>query len=174
MSQLDSIHPALGGVVVQLFDTVLDRSIKSWNFPDSKQINIGRGEDCDVEIPDPYVSRRHARIDRRGDKWVIVSLGRNGVILEGSVITEKELPAESTFRLGPSGPTLRFRATSEPRGAPAGSGDILATICFDTMSMPIFELDKEKLTEDVGAIAEGDYFQTLQQKAKLLRQKRDS
>ncbi|MDX1947050.1 MAG: FHA domain-containing protein [Pirellulaceae bacterium] len=174
MSQSESKPPSESGVVVQLFDPTLDRSLKSWNFHEAMQINIGRGEDCDVEISDPYVSRRHARIERRGEEWVLVSLGRNGVLLDGDLITEKSLPAECTFRLGPSGPTIRFRDVAGPRGTPTGSGDILATICFDTTLMPIFELDKQKLNEDVGAIAEGDYFQTLQQKAKLLRQKRDA
>ena len=36
---------------------------------------MGRDEDADIRVDEPLVSRRHARIERRGDGWVVVDLG---------------------------------------------------------------------------------------------------
>jgi len=45
-------------------------------FPlDGGPIEIGRDEDAAVRIDEPLVSRRHARIERRGEAWVVVDLG---------------------------------------------------------------------------------------------------
>jgi pSer/pThr/pTyr-binding forkhead associated (FHA) protein len=45
-------------------------------FPlDGEPIEIGRDEDAAVRIDEPLVSRRHARIERRGETWVVVDLG---------------------------------------------------------------------------------------------------
>jgi len=53
-------------------------------------------------------------------------------------------------------------STAEP-------AEVRATISFDTLPAPLFQLDEHRLQSDVGEIADGDYFQTLQQRAKQLR-----
>jgi predicted component of type VI protein secretion system len=35
---------------------------------------VGRGEDVVIRIDEPLVSRRHARIERRGDSWIVADL----------------------------------------------------------------------------------------------------
>ncbi len=45
---------------------------------------IGRGADCDVVLPEPEASRRHAELRRFGDRWLIVDLGStNGTLVDG-------------------------------------------------------------------------------------------
>jgi len=45
---------------------------------------IGRGEDCDLSVEDPLVSRRHARLLVNEDGITLEDLGsRNGVFLNG-------------------------------------------------------------------------------------------
>lgn len=165
MSQLSSTPPPSREVVVQLMDPTFGRPIKSWTFTQKASISIGREVDRDVEISDAYVSRNHAELQLRGEQWVLVSKGRNGVVVANQLITEFPVEGDVNFRLGPSGPSLRFRTT------PVEDAN-LATICFDTLPPPMFQLDTQKLQEDVGAIAEGDYFQKLQQRAKQLRQRK--
>jgi len=51
---------------------------------------VGRDPGCDIVIPDPYVSRRHARILYKDNKWYIEDLGsRNGTYVDGEDIRSK-------------------------------------------------------------------------------------
>ncbi len=54
-----------------------------WERPDGQRIEfpldgevfeVGRGEEAVIRIDEPLVSRRHARIERRGDGWVVADL----------------------------------------------------------------------------------------------------
>lgn len=45
---------------------------------------VGRLPSCDVTLDDPSVSRRHARLSRRNDRWVVEDLGStNGISVNG-------------------------------------------------------------------------------------------
>jgi predicted component of type VI protein secretion system len=49
---------------------------------DSPRIVIGRGEGCEVRLPDPSVATRHASLRQRGGEYVILDEGsRNGTFL---------------------------------------------------------------------------------------------
>ena len=121
--------------------------------------------ECEVEISDPYVSRLHAELSFQDGKWVLFSRGRNGVVVNNELVTEKAVDSAITFQLGPAGPSLRFFIAAEDT-------ESARTLCFDTEPLPAFALDPSKLHEDVGQIASSDYFQKLQQEAKTLRLKR--
>jgi len=44
-------------------------------FPlDGGAAEVGRDEDAPVRIDEPLVSRRHARIEKRGEAWFVVDL----------------------------------------------------------------------------------------------------
>ena len=163
----DSPRPANADteVEVQLLDPTFGRPLKSWTFQNRAQITIGRAPDQDVEISDPYVSRNHARLGCRHDQWVLVSLGRNGVVVANQLIAEYPVSGDVSFRLGMEGPTMRFRAVAE-------KAEVRATISFDTLPGPVFQLDRRRLQDAVDEIADGDYFQNLQQRAKQLRGQR--
>jgi hypothetical protein len=50
----------------------------------SGELVIGRDESCDIVLPDPTVSRRHAKLVYRSGGWVIQDLAsRNGTMLNG-------------------------------------------------------------------------------------------
>jgi pSer/pThr/pTyr-binding forkhead associated (FHA) protein len=52
---------------------------------------LGRGPDCDVTLESAYVSRLHARVERRSDAHYVLDLGgRNGVLVNGA-----EIPSEA-------------------------------------------------------------------------------
>jgi pSer/pThr/pTyr-binding forkhead associated (FHA) protein len=45
-------------------------------FPlDGEAHDVGRDEDVAIRVDEPLVSRRHARVERRGAGWVVVDLG---------------------------------------------------------------------------------------------------
>lgn len=62
---------------------------------------LGRLPECDVMLDDPSVSRRHARIQRRGMSWFIEDLGStNGVKVNGSRVGESDLADGDRLQLG--------------------------------------------------------------------------
>ena len=59
---------------------------------DSPRIVIGRSEGCDIRLPDPSVSARHASIRARGSEYLLVDEGsRNGTLL-GKVLLAPQSP----------------------------------------------------------------------------------
>jgi Protein of unknown function (DUF3662)/FHA domain len=62
---------------------------------------IGRSRDCDVVIPDPNVSRRHAEVRRGEDGWWVVDLdSTNGVKVNGRRVDEAPLRPGDRIRIG--------------------------------------------------------------------------
>ena len=153
-------------VLLELLDPTYERVVKSWSFAERTVITIGRSDGQDVEVSDVYVSRSHAQLVLKGGQWVIVSLGRNGVVCDNKLVTEFALKSGAKFRLGANGPCLRFRTS--------GKTESMHTVCFDTFPAPLFQIDETKVKEEVGQIAEGDYFQSLQDKARQLRKQRST
>jgi TolB protein len=50
-----------------------------------KELSIGRAEDNDLQLPDPKVSRHHARIRREGATYILTDLGSaNGTLVDGT------------------------------------------------------------------------------------------
>jgi pSer/pThr/pTyr-binding forkhead associated (FHA) protein len=162
---MEAVKPAVCQVVVQLLDAAQSGVLKSWTFQEKRTISIGRAGDRDVEIVDAYVSRTHAALELRGEQWVLVSHGRNGVYVDNDAIQEFPIVREVAFRLGPSGPRLVFK-TSAPRE------ESRATLCFETLPAALFALDQQRLAADVGAIAGRDEFARLQEQARSLRRRR--
>jgi signal transduction histidine kinase len=62
---------------------------------------IGRDPSCDVPLRDPGISRHHARMELRGDHYVLKDLGSaNGTYVNGMRVTESSLQAGDQVRLG--------------------------------------------------------------------------
>ncbi|MCB9594386.1 MAG: response regulator [Sandaracinaceae bacterium] len=66
-----------------------------------KSCVVGRSEDCDVQVDDTKVSRRHLRIRNVGSRWVAEDLGsRNGTLVNGeSIGSARELVAGDRIQL---------------------------------------------------------------------------
>jgi hypothetical protein len=78
-------------------------------FPlDGPETMLGRAENAHVSLPDPGISRLHARIVREGDDFVVEDLGStNGTEVNGQLIKRRRLADGDRVRLGNS--TLQFR-----------------------------------------------------------------
>jgi len=67
-----------------------------------KEIKIGRGREADLQLPDPSVSRLHARIFRVGRQYFLADLrSRNGTHADGKRITQLPLEDGRMFQVGP-------------------------------------------------------------------------
>ena len=59
---------------------------------DAPLVVIGRGEGCDVRLPDPSVSHRHATIRQRGHEYILVDEGSANGTYIGSVKLGAQAP----------------------------------------------------------------------------------
>ena len=68
---------------------------------DGERTVIGRSKDCDIQVSDPNVSRRHAEVRRAGDSYVLVDLdSTNGVEVNGKRVKRLDLSDGSRFTIG--------------------------------------------------------------------------
>jgi pSer/pThr/pTyr-binding forkhead associated (FHA) protein len=65
-------------------------------------LEVGRDGDVAIRVDEPLVSRRHARLEKRGDAWVVVDLGStNFTRVNGErVLRERELVHGDELQLG--------------------------------------------------------------------------
>ena len=91
-----------------------------------KEVKIGRGHESDLQLPDPSVSRLHAKVFRMGQQYFLADLGsRNGTHADGKRITQLSLEDGRMFQVGPfrihfCRPVSSPSAGEEPT-VPAGS-----------------------------------------------------
>ncbi len=75
---------------------------------------IGRSEDCDIQLDDSKVSRRHVRIRTSKGRWIAEDLGsRNGTLINGETL-EAGRPLEVGDRIQLSAETLLLFTRQDP------------------------------------------------------------
>ena len=152
--------PALEPVTLHLLDSAQGHPVQTWRFKDKDAIVIGRGEDSDVVIADAHVSRLHAKLVWQDGAWTLFSTGRHGTLVNDRLVAETQLGPQTVFRLGASGPTLRFEANA-PERRPSETID---SIQPDLMAL--LELDQERLLQEADDIAGNSLFQELQERVR--------
>ena len=95
---------------------------------DLDEVVVGRSTQVDVVVADNAVSRRHARLFRRGDDWLIEDLGSvNGTLVNGARVAEpKVLQPGDVVGVGPGRLVVKAvgaRATSSVLAAPSADID---------------------------------------------------
>ncbi|HEY5660333.1 MAG TPA: DUF3662 and FHA domain-containing protein [Gaiellaceae bacterium] len=88
----------------------------SWNGSShevkQRRVVIGRSRDCDIQLADANVSRRHAELRQEGASYWIVDLGStNGLEVNGKRVKRAKLRSGDTITLGST--ELRFARESE-------------------------------------------------------------
>src|SRR6185503_6603057 len=59
---------------------------------DAPRIVIGRGDGCEVRLPDPSVSHRHASIRQRGTEYIVMDEGSSNGTFVGPVRLSPQAP----------------------------------------------------------------------------------
>src|SRR5574341_700955 len=68
---------------------------------DKDQAIVGREPTCDVFVNDGSVSRRHARLERRGAAWFVVDQGSaNGTYLDSQRVSDALMRPGQELRFG--------------------------------------------------------------------------
>jgi hypothetical protein len=88
----------------------------SWNGDShevkGRRVVIGRSRDCDIQLADANVSRRHAELRQEGASYWIVDLGStNGVEVNGKRVKRAKLRSGDTITMGST--ELTFSRESE-------------------------------------------------------------
>jgi FhaA, N-terminal domain/FHA domain len=66
-----------------------------------RRVVIGRSKDCDIQVPDPNVSRRHAELRQEGATYWLIDLdSTNGVEVRGKRVKRLKLEDGSRFTIG--------------------------------------------------------------------------
>jgi hypothetical protein len=79
---------------------------------ENDSIRLGRVADNDIVLPDPNVSRVHARVWRRGDAYYVTDLSStNGTWVNEERVSEAQLEEDDVIRLGST--RLIFRRSQE-------------------------------------------------------------
>ncbi len=91
-----------------VFLEVLDGDREGLIFPiTDKTVTIGRAPECDLVLPDPYVSRKHCQIVFRGDHFTVLDLGSlNKTKVKNNPYIQKNLKHDYILSLGKT--RLRF------------------------------------------------------------------
>ena len=91
-------QPATGGGVLVVQSG--PDSGKSFNLSQN-EITIGRDPECEVQLTDPAVSRRHAVIRRQGDDYTVNDLGSSsGTQVDGESLAGVSLSAGDVIAIG--------------------------------------------------------------------------
>lgn len=97
-------------------------------------VHIGREVDCEICLPYGFVSRHHARIERVGDRLVLIDEGsRNGVVCDGKRLSPHEpaaLSDGSEFRIKRLVVRVRLRDQTEFVASEA-DGDEKSTALYE-------------------------------------------
>ena len=79
------------------------------------EIVLGRDPGVELSLPSPVVSRRHARLLRQGDAYLLEDLGSsNGTYLNGQKIGSERLRLTSGDRIGLGQAILLLYQAPEP------------------------------------------------------------
>lgn len=66
-----------------------------------KRLRIGRGDDCELLLPHPSISRLHAELIVGGNGWRLTDLGsKNGSFVDGAMVTSAMLESSCWLRFG--------------------------------------------------------------------------
>ncbi|MBA2460661.1 MAG: DUF3662 and FHA domain-containing protein [Actinobacteria bacterium] len=77
-----------------------------------RRVVLGRSKECDVQVPDANVSRRHAELRQEGSSWWVVDLdSTNGLEVNGKRVQRAKLSDGDMITLG--GTDLVFGGTTE-------------------------------------------------------------
>ena len=82
-----------------------------------EDVTVGRAADNQLVIPESSVSPHHARLQRKGDDWLLTDLGQtNGIWVGVKRVSEHQLQAGQLFRIG--GVALEFVGDTDDTALP--------------------------------------------------------
>ena len=158
-------------LTLHLLDSAKGQVVQTWRFEGCSRIVIGRAPESDIRLTDKSVSRVHVEftLDPEVNAWVLHSHGRNGTLIAGEMVTQVTPKDRTILQLGPSGPRFQLSLLQE-------NAALQATVTSDTDpgTLDFLTIDVNRKTEEVERIVDGDSFRLLVERARQLRQGKNS
>jgi predicted component of type VI protein secretion system len=102
------------------------------------QSMVGRDPSCEVVVTDGSVSRRHARLERRGAAWWVIDQGSaNGTYVNSLRVAEQELRHGQELRFGALSYRVEIQADPEATVATPALADDSATLMAPSSPPPV-------------------------------------
>jgi phosphoserine phosphatase RsbU/P len=111
-----------------------------------ERMSIGRSREADIYLPDQWLSRRHAEIERGDDGFYVVDLNsKNGTLVNDERVERQRLTAGDVIALGDH--RLTFvedapEAFDDSEAVPQGTRVFSASDVFDGVTMPPSEAER--------------------------------
>jgi transcriptional regulator with GAF, ATPase, and Fis domain len=116
----------------------------------TREVRIGRSPEADLQLPDPSVSRLHARIFRVGSRYFLSDSSRNGTFFGDERISQIPLESGLIFRIGPY--RIHFHDSDASRGF-----DAVPTMIDGGLSVPVPSPPSTTSTRTKAARVEEDH-----------------
>ena len=129
-------------------------------FPVTRSVTVvGRGEDCDLRVPLPIISRRHCEISVSEDAVRVKDLGSsNGTYVNNERTKQGELKAGDRLQIGPVIFILQIDGVPrQPKGLPAAVR--AAQPAAGAAEEEVVELEADAASDDVVTALESDALQ---------------
>ncbi|PKZ42056.1 ABC transporter ATP-binding protein [Kytococcus schroeteri] len=124
---LDGTGPLPGAPTATITtpDDATARTEGSWHLQPGQVLTIGRERDCDIQVEDLLVSRRHVRLEARPEGFAVTDLGSsNGTYLEGQRVESGLLTEGQRLAVGHA--TFRVRDGALVMGSDHGNVSLTA------------------------------------------------
>jgi peptidoglycan lytic transglycosylase D len=100
----------------------------------SQAFHIGRDDDCEVQIQDVHVSRRHVVVSVADGRWSVRDLqSRNGVFVNGQRVEVASIDESLTISLGADGPAVVMEPERAPLTTPPETEAVAESSTGETM-----------------------------------------
>ncbi len=94
----EAASPVELGVEREEFTLSMNGDTRTLN---ERRVVMGRSKECDLQVPDANVSRRHAELRQEGSTWWVVDLdSTNGTEVNGKRVPRAKLAPGDTIMLG--------------------------------------------------------------------------
>jgi hypothetical protein len=104
---------------------------------DKDEATVGRDPANDVVVPEGSVSRRHARLVRRGEAWAVVDQGSaNGTFINSQRVTDSALKTGQELRFGGMPYMVEIEGAPAEAAAPGAGRDADVTVMQSTPLAP--------------------------------------
>jgi serine phosphatase RsbU (regulator of sigma subunit) len=114
-----------------------------------EELIIGRLSDSDIVITNPYVSRKHAKIIRRGDAFFVCDINStHGTFVNGSRVSEQRLLPGDRISLGHDQVQLLFQGgdqAQEPQRTRMSQGEMEKSVMQLTSVIPMAHTESSYL-----------------------------